>query len=67
MANRKLGTKRGSMPRWNTGPAMVRVIKCARDASRDYFIKRDDAERLYRLGRLVFDETNGCYGEKGRD
>ena len=48
----------------NNQQPVARVIRDSRDAKRDYFIPKREAQRLYLEGKLSWDCTNNCYTKK---
>lgn len=42
---------------------LVRVIRDSANLTRDYWIREDEAKRLYADGSLAYDLTNHCYME----
>lgn len=44
----------------------VKVITDPRDASRDRWMAKDEAQKLFDQGKLAFDATNGCYTTQGK-
>lgn len=42
-------------------PKIVRLIVDPRDATRDKWLRKEEAERLHKEGKIAWDATNGEY------